>query len=151
MSINGKFARHISEEMIVQIIQIRTQTGPTTRIMRQMPEPKVFVDVACECGDQHSIPIEDFLEDFEMIQEITLRSVEIDHDADDTEFWVGLQEFMVDQGLDGVVEIEHDADDLEFWEALHEFMVDQGLDGVVGSEVEETFEAECESTSTRVH
>ena len=123
MSINGKFARHISEEVIVQIIQIRTQTGPTTRIMRQMPEPKVFVDVACECGDQHSILIEDFLDYFEMVQEITLRSVEIEHDADDTEFWVG----------------------------LHEFMVSQGFDGLFEPEVEEDFEAECETPATRVH
>tara|TARA_R110000796_G_scaffold41118_7_gene101528 strand:- start:11114 stop:11503 length:390 start_codon:yes stop_codon:yes gene_type:complete len=111
MSLAGKYAQNIENGAVVQIVKIGVDVPRQTKIFEPAGEPVPYVEIACECGDTHQITVDEFFTTFEIVEQVTLRVMTIEHDVDDAEFWDAMADFMTMMGVKGASDFEDEEDD----------------------------------------
>lgn len=92
MSIIGKHFLHTETGVVVQVSDTPIVSTGLDRC------PIKTVVAVFECGLEYQYEIEAFMLEFELVEEMTLRVLEIEHDAEDHEFWDALSEFFEQMG-----------------------------------------------------
>jgi len=113
MSLSGKFARHLETEAVVEIVKTGVAADDKLDLVP-------VIEFACECGSNHTFTVDEFFTDFEIVEPVDVRVMEIEAPMDAHEFWADIMGVLeAHEAEDGDDEIEGDDDQVMMEVRVH--------------------------------